>query len=323
MNIQSKNHSSYPRVGDLPEQQRLRKAYNQYDKGKVTAEEVARILDETVAEIIKEQLESGCDIVTDGQIRSFDPLSYPAGKIEGFEITGLLRFFDTNYLYRQPRVTGVLSSDKPLFTDDYSFMADIAGDKSSMTFFGPYSLLKMSNVSGDFEKHLEELVSIYAIELTALKKSGVSLVQLDEPAIIHHPEDFALLSNAYKALTTHKPNIPEILMALYFGNATPYIKDLNEMPVDGILFDFTYSPGLREAIAGFAGNIGLGIIDGRNTKMEEKAVMVNAIESILSKVKSSKAYISSSCGLEFLPRNRAFDKLKLCADIASEIRGGK
>ncbi len=320
MKILSKNHSSYPRVGSKPEQQKLRQAYNKLDKGNISRDEVARILDSTVTEIIDEQLASGCDIVTDGQIRCADPLSYIAGKIRGFEIAGLLRFFDTNFLYRQPKIVGDLNSIKPLLVDDFRFAKTIAKDKVSVIMFGPYSFLKMSIVENDFEGNLAKLTEIYIKEIGELKANGAELIQFDEPAILHNPDDFELFKSVYAKMIAQTV-IPEILITLYFGDATPQIDNLADLPVDGICFDFTYSPGLDKALAGFSKNIGLGLIDGRNTKMEKPAEISRKAEAIINKIKSEKVYITTSCGLEFLPRDRAFNKLKLCADVAKTPTG--
>jgi 5-methyltetrahydropteroyltriglutamate--homocysteine methyltransferase len=319
--ILSKNHSSYPRVGDEPKYQKLRRAYNQLDLGKITPAELALILDDTIEEVVNEQQATGCNLVTDGQIRAFDPLSYIAGKINGFEITGLLRFFDTNYLYRQPKVIGKLTYKESLITDDFAFIKKRANEKSSAVMFGPYSLLKMSNCENGFEDHLNELFDIYIKEIKALESVGAKVIQLDEPAIIHHPKDFDLITASYKKLKDAVSSA-SILLAFYFGNATPHLVKINEIPADGFIFDFTYSPGLDQALDGFDKDIGLGFIDSRNTKMERADDAAKQAEKLISKLKSDTAYITTSCGLEFLPRKRAFDKLKLCADVAGILRGG-
>ena len=321
MKILSKNHSTYPRVGDSPEQQRLRRAYNRYDKKKITAEELAKVIDDTVTEIIAEQLSSGCDIITDGMIRAADPLSHIARRMKGFTISGLLRFFDTNTLYRQPMVTASPQYDKPLATDEFEFVKGKAHEKASVVLFGPYTLLKMSILDGNFEDSLSKLTDIYIRELTDLYNSGAQLVQLDEPALIQNPSDFELVKTAYEKLTGDN-NHPSILMALYFGNAAPLVDKLALLSVEGICFDFTYSPGLDDALAGFPKDVGLGIIDGRNTMMENSHEMKLKAEAIIKKAASENVYITSSCGLEYLPRNRAYDKLKLGADIAADLRGG-
>lgn len=321
MQIFSKNHSSYPRVGDDPQKQRLRRAYNQLDNGQITTAEVLQILDETVGEVIEEQKSSGCDFITDGQIRTYDPLSSVASKIDGFEIMGLLRFFDTNFLYRQPKLTNNLKYHEPLVAADFSFVRERAAAKASAVLIGPYTLLKLSITNGKFDKALTSIAEIYAKELADLKTRGASLVQMDEPALIFNPQDYSLFGSLYKGLRASGV-IPEILVAFYFGNATPYADKISDLPVDGILFDFTYSPGLKDAIAGFDKNIGLGIINGRNTKMEKPEKVIKEAENILKVVRSKKAYLTTSCGLEFLPRGRAFDKLQLCAEVANRLKGG-
>lgn len=330
MKIFSKNHSSYPRIGDSPEHQKLRRAYNQYDKKKISLVELNDILDSTVSEVIDEQLSCGCDFITDGMIRSYDPVSHIAGKIKGFEINGLLRFFDTNFYFRQPVVKSDLKYDKPLVADEFEFTKNKAGDKASVVLTGPYSLLKMSisrspgrpNVvsKSAFEKNLIELAEIYASEFKELKTRGAKLVQLEEPAILQNPDEFNLLKSVYDMMMKDK-STPETLVALYFGNAAPLVDKLTELQVDGICFDFTYSPGLENRLNGFPKNVGLGIVDGRNTKMENTSDATKFAEKIIKASSAEKVYITSSCGLEFLPRNSAHDKLKLCADIARVLRG--
>ena len=217
-------------------------------------------------------------------------------------------------------MAGEISGDKPLIADDFDFLRQKASDKASAVMFGPYSLLKMSMVKGGLDNYLTDLVDIYVKELANLRKLGAELIQLDEPSILRNPDDLQLLKSVYDKFS-ESDSRPEILIGLYFGNAVPILTGLNDLPVDGICFDFTYSPGLGEALNGFEKNIGLGIIDGRNTKMELLKDVVNQADLILRNVRSPKAYITTSCGLEFLPRNRAYDKLKLCAEMAKKLAG--
>ena len=62
-------------------------------------------------------------MVTDGMIRWDDGQTYIARNLEGFEATGLLRYFDTNTYYRQPVATGPISWKGPITVSDYRFAA--------------------------------------------------------------------------------------------------------------------------------------------------------------------------------------------------------
>src|SRR3989344_6932779 len=98
------SHSHYPRVGESEEHLRLRRAYHQKDKGKITDKEFLQIEDSYVQDIIREQESAGLDVVTDGLIRWRDPISHILQDWKGVHINGLLRFFDTNFYFRQPIV---------------------------------------------------------------------------------------------------------------------------------------------------------------------------------------------------------------------------
>ena len=97
---------NYPKIPNLPRPARLRNAYARLDRGDIAPEETARVEDEVTKEVIKEQEDAGIELVTDGQIRWLDELTYLAGRLDGVQINGLIRFFDTNMYYRQPVVPG-------------------------------------------------------------------------------------------------------------------------------------------------------------------------------------------------------------------------
>ena len=259
--------------------------------------------------------------MTDGLIRAYDPVSHVASRIDGFESGGLLRFFDTNFYYRQPELVHMPRSRGALFIEDFEFVRTVSGDKASQTMMGPFSLLRLAKLSLDFEAALESLALIYGEELQRLKTAGAKLVQIDEPCLLNDFGGFDFLAEAYRVIM-NKFDCPEIILAFYFGNSVPLVDKLNSLPVDGFAFDFTYSPGLEEMLRGFDFDLGIGIVDCRNTQMENLHELAGRVERLMRNLKSDKLYVMPSCGLEFLPRDRAFDKLKLCADLSAVLKGG-
>ena len=69
---------NYPKIGEGPEGQKLRRAIARSDRGQISAEELARVEDEVTREVIDEQEAAGLDIVTDGMIRWDDGQTYIA-----------------------------------------------------------------------------------------------------------------------------------------------------------------------------------------------------------------------------------------------------
>ncbi len=95
---------SYPRVGDRKEEQKLRRAISQYEKDEITEDRLKEIQHEVIRDVIHEQEEAGVDQVTDGQIRWYCPFSHMVRKMDGTDINGLVRYFDTNFYFRQPLI---------------------------------------------------------------------------------------------------------------------------------------------------------------------------------------------------------------------------
>jgi len=80
------NTGSYPRIGEAPEQQEVRRTLAARERGDKTAEDLGAAEDAAVRAAIEDQVRAGLDLVTDGQIRWYDSISHLAGKLTGIEI---------------------------------------------------------------------------------------------------------------------------------------------------------------------------------------------------------------------------------------------
>ena len=102
------NTGSYPRIGDTPGAQRHRRAYAQRERGELSVNEWRTVEDEVTREVIAEQIAAGVELPTDGQVRWYDPVSHLARGLANVTVNGLLRYFDTNFYFRQPVVRGAI-----------------------------------------------------------------------------------------------------------------------------------------------------------------------------------------------------------------------
>lgn len=320
------NHSSYPRIGDAAGQQRLRRAYAQHERGEITLQEFEATQTSAVQEIVEEQADAGLDLVTDGQIRWYDPISHFAGRLDGVTINGLLRFFDTNFYIRQPVVVDRVCWKGPVLVEEYRVAASVSPKPVKAVLTGPYTLARFSIIECPHYRDLPELVADYTEalmkEVEALAAAGATLIQIDEPSILHHPGHAGLVKVALGRIASRKGSA-RVLFATYFGDAAPLYEVLQGFAVDALGFDFTYSPGLSDLIARLGSDkaIACGLIDGRNTRMERPEEVLPILSTVLSKVKGSPVYLTTSCGLEYLPRDRAYLKLTQMAAVRAEFVG--
>ncbi len=321
---------SYPKIPNRPRPARLRRAIARLDRGEITAQELTRVEDDVTIEVIGEQVEAGLDIVTDGQIRWDDDQTYIARRLDGFEIGGLIRYFDTNTYYRQPNVIGPVRWREPILVRDYEFAAKHSEKPVKALITGPYTLAALSTDShySDRRRLVLDLAQALHQEALALVAAGAPAIQVNEPAILQHKEDVPLLVEAVAVMLDSLPASgrgvqTETSVYTWFGDADGILPQLMELPVDFIGLDFVTGPGNWEALARtvFTKGLGFGIVDARNTKMESADEIAGQIRRIGEFVPADRLHVNPSCGLEYLPREVAFDKLKRLAEGVRRAQG--
>jgi 5-methyltetrahydropteroyltriglutamate--homocysteine methyltransferase len=319
------HHSSYPRIGDSGDYQLLRRTIAQWEKGEKTDADLRAAQDRMTELALGDQIAAGLEIVTDGQVRWYDAISHLASKLQGIRITGLLRFFDTNTYFRQPIVHGEIERTKPLAVEDFQFANAKSSRPVKPVLTGPVTLARHSieaDGKSGFERLVEGYTAALASEVADLAAAGASLIQIDEPSLLKHPEDLPQAERSLKALSAAKAG-SQLMLAVYFGDPAPIYDQLQSLPVDALCLDFTYSPDLVEIVSarGSAKPLALGLVDGRNTRLENPPTVAGQLEKIGHRLGSARAWLSPSCGFEYLPRDRAQLKLKHLRTIRREFLG--
>jgi 5-methyltetrahydropteroyltriglutamate--homocysteine methyltransferase len=335
---------SYPRIGDAADLQVLRRTIAAADRGERTAADLADAENEMTRRAISDQVRAGLDVLTDGLIRWYDPISHLAGKLEGVKIKGLLRFFDTNFYFRQPVLAARPVRRGPLVVEDFTFACNALGHLPTPTnkagkfsmkavLTGPYTLAKFSlaetNGAGGIESRATSYAEALAAEVGALADAGAEMIQVDEPAIIKYPNDWAVFERALAPLVEARDRARQagrrvqLALYVYFHDCAPLYEKLVALPVDVVGLDFTYNPKLVDKIAsaGSPKPLGLGLIDGRNTRVEEPGAVARQLERMLPKIAGGRAYLNPSSGLEYLPRDRAYAKLEVLTRVRAALNG--
>src|SRR3989442_671265 len=136
---------SYPRIGERPEEQSLRRAIARLDKGEIDAAQLRTAEREVVKAVLREQNEAGIDAVTDGQISWYDSQSHIARRLTSIEIGGLVRYFDTNTYYRQPIVRGAVAWKEPILGDEWKFAQANSKAPVKAILTGPLTLASLAD----------------------------------------------------------------------------------------------------------------------------------------------------------------------------------
>ena len=316
---------NYPKTPNLPRPQRLRRAIAQFDRGEIAREELAEVEDQVTWDVIDEQVQAGVELVTDGMVRWDDGQTYLAGRLDGFSIDGLIRYFDNNTYYRQPVAEGPIRWTEPITVEDFRFAASHSPVPVKPVLTGPYTLARLSQI-GDgrgFAEVVRELARALNQEARALSQAGATFVQFDEPSILEDGADVGLFAEAAQILVEGLD--AQTALYTYFGDAVAIWPHLEQIPFDLIGLDFISGPENYDLLQdGFPGDkrLGAGIVDGRNTRLEPAKEVAEAIKRVSAHVPMERLHVSPTCGLDFLPREVAEAKLQRLTEGARLAREG-
>ncbi len=322
MAIQSTVVGSYPKPPTEGRPFTVRKTLHGLEKGTATPDDLQRAQDDLVREVIAEQEAAGVDVVTDGHARWDDILTPFAKHMAGFEIGGLLRWFDNNVYYRRPVCVAQLEWRGPSSVDAFTFAASVTSKQVKAVIPGPVTFARLSvdEHYGDHDKFVRAIARVLAQETFELQAAGAPVIQIDEPALLNAPEDLNLAKEALEIVTAEL-NESETILATYFGDAKRLGSELFDLPVQGVGLDLIAGPENRELIGTLptGKKLQAGVVDARNTMLEDTDALQRTIEELAGRVGPDHLVVSPSSGLEFLPRERARAKLERLCETARKV----
>ena len=313
---------NYPKIVSDKNAPNLRNSLNAWEQKKISSEQLEDIYQKTIQRVLKEQSQAGIDIVTDGQIRWDDLVTPLARNISGFEMGGLIRFFNNNVYYRRPVVKSKLSFKAYSTLEQFKFAGAHSSKPVKVALPGPltFAQLALDEHYHDLEKLTLDLAEILHQEVLGLENAGCQYIQLDEPSLCYLPDQAPLATKAieivFNGIRAHK------ILFFYFGRVDNLLPKVLAAPVDSIGVDIVSHKENLEAITKVSWDekeLILGCLDARNTRLEREEDILKLADKVCQRIPKQKVSLSPSCGLEFLPHETALKKLNFLSQIAGRI----
>jgi len=317
--------SNYPKIGDTFEEQLLRRSLAQFDKKEIDLAQLERVKDEVTRTVLKEQIEAGLEIVTDGQVRWDDPLTYIARKIKGFTVTGMLRYFDTNTFYRQPVCQAELEAPGELVVRDFQYANTMSSVPVKALLTGPYTMMDWSyNESYPDRKSLTlALAEVLRLEIEALVEAGARYIQIDEPATSTRPEELPIVIEGLQICTEGLSPDVKTISHICYGDFAAIYPEMLKIPVDQLDLEMTNSElDMLELFAKtpYTKEIAFGVIDVHSHEIETVDEVKGRLRRALKVIPAEKITVDPDCGLKTRTVEEAIAKLKVMVQAARELR---
>jgi 5-methyltetrahydropteroyltriglutamate--homocysteine methyltransferase len=314
---------NYPKIPNRPRPARLRNALNRLDRGEISRAEVERVEREVTVEVMAEQAKAGVDLVTDGQIRWDDEVTYIMRRLANVSLSGLIRLFDTNTYYREPVIGGPINWQGPITVADFEFARANSPVPVKPVLTGPCTLARLSR-----DTHYRNIIDLALalaealnLEARALQSAGATLVQFNEPGLARFPGDAAIAREAWRRLLDGLS--VEAAVYFYFGAPDGALPVAVESGFTTVGVDATI-PGVLDKVK--AGprpqKLAAGIVDSRTTRMETDELISSRLRAAAAIVPPDRLYVNPNMGLEFLPREQAEEKLRRLSSAARKALEG-
>jgi 5-methyltetrahydropteroyltriglutamate--homocysteine methyltransferase len=305
--------------------------------GTLTPHQVVEAHDAAVRAVIHDQELAGVDIITDGEVRRETMVNFFSMRIHGFDMSGKLKAIgnlDPAIQMLDPVVREKVRRRQGLGMDDhFRFLKENACHATKVCVTGPQMLAKRA--TNEFYPSDKELIfdltDILNEELRGLVTAGCTFIQIDEPIWVGYPQDMPWLVESFNRLikgvqaktALHVCYGNYQLKKLFTGQYAELFPAILETNADQISLEFAVSDGVGlELFKQYptTKEVVVGVIDVKDEAVETPATVARRIRQALEFIAADKMYISPDCGMKFMPRDRAFAKLKAMVDGTEMVR---
>ena len=327
---------SYPQPDWLVDRQKLSGIVprtRMHEIWRIPAEFLEAAQDDATVLAIRDMERAGIDIITDGEIRRESYSNRFATALAGMNIDNPGTALDrTGHPNPVPRVVGPIRRLHAVEVRDVEFLRANTDRAIKATLPGPFTMSQQAQ--DDYYKDEEALAMDLAQavneEVRALFAAGADVVQIDEPYLQARAEKAQRF--AIKAINRALEGVGgTTALHTCFGYAHivhnrpagyPFLEQLAEVDVDQISIESAQQKVDLSILKQLPRHkLIVGVIDlADDSPVEAVATVVSRIRNALEFVAPDRLLLAPDCGMKYLPRSKAFEKLKALSAGTAFIR---
>jgi 5-methyltetrahydropteroyltriglutamate--homocysteine methyltransferase len=301
--------------------------------------------DDAVRIAIRDQIEAGIDVISDGEMRRTMFIRGFYGRLTGLRPLAVpRRLGPPNYDSHAPwDVVGRVEAPEGLgIVDEFRFARAHADRPMRVAVPGPMTLLMPLRRGGPYASEdtlIADLVGVVNRELRGLVDAGCELVQVDEP-------NWVMSAGKHRVLRAGPPPLLEALRAavegvraklalhVCFGNAhnnsfatprryAPLFPAILDAPVDQFVFEYANREMAELELWSTAAarqEVAVGVVDVKAFRVESADEIAARARLALKHVPAPRLWLAPDCGLWETPRWVAVSKLRSLVEAARLLR---
>ena len=313
-----------------------------YKEVKQMGEKTEELFLQAATEVIKDQIECGIDIVTDGEVRRENYIHYHCRHIAGVDFETLTEKVARtgNYKCWLPTITAKVEAQDSFLVHDWKVSQKLSSKPVKITIPGPMTIA--DTIANTYYKSDDkmgfDLAEVINVEIKRLQKAGCKYIQVDEPLFARKPQqaiDFGIdnLAKCFEGLeNTEIEKIthiccgyPDKLDVINYPKAPldsykKIAKALDASLIDSVSIEDAHRYNDLELLRNFTKTkVIFGFIKIASSQIETKEEIENRVLDALNYIDKQQLIAAPDCGLGHLPRQLAIEKLKIMVDVAKKF----
>jgi 5-methyltetrahydropteroyltriglutamate--homocysteine methyltransferase len=322
-------------VGSLLRPDYLKEARKKRASGELSHAEFKKIEDRAVNEAIALQIDSGLDVISDGEMRRYAFFGHLIDAVEGYDKFGgwAIPFHDdqgNELVFKRPVVVSKLRRVRPLCEEEFVYLRARTDHPSKVTLISAqqaaayYDAEKSKGAYATIDAYLADLVDILRTEVDELVRLGCTYIQIDAPqyAALLDPairegyrkrgnDPDRLLDRCIELDTAVIGDHPDVTFGIHLcrgNNQSKYYASGGYDPITSVFSRTRFNRFLLEYDDERSGGfeplkhvpedrtVVLGLITSKKPKLESKDELKQRIEDASKYVPLERLALSSQCG---------------------------
>ncbi|MFC6085866.1 5-methyltetrahydropteroyltriglutamate--homocysteine S-methyltransferase [Sphaerisporangium aureirubrum] len=299
-------------IGSFPQTGELRAARAALAAGELGEAEYDRRVRGEIERVVRLQERLGLDVLVHGEPERNDMVQYFAEHLDGFAVTrnGWVQSYGSRCT-RPPILHGDVRRGAPITVRWAEYARSLTAMPVKGMLTGPVTIVAWSFVRRDLPLRdvVFQVADAVRDEVRDLEDAGISIIQVDEPALrellpLRAADQEAYLAwavEAYRRATSGAGDRTQIHTHLCYSDADQILAAIDGLDADVTSIESARSHGrilTEPAVAAFARGLGPGVYDIHSPRVPDAAEVEKSLRALLDVLPPGRVWVNPDCGLK-------------------------
>ena len=299
-------------IGSFPQSAEVRRERQAFRRGRQSLEQYEDFLRAEIARTIKAQEDLDIDVLVHGEFERTDMVEYFGEQLEGIAFTGngWVQSYGTRCV-RPPLIFGDVWRPAPMTTRWSEYAQSLTDRPVKGMLTAPVTILMWSFVRDDQprERTCQQLALALRDEVADLEEAGISVIQLDEPAIreglplrvAEHADYLRWAVECFRLASCGAADSTQIHTHMCYSEFNNIIEAIAALDADVISIEASRSNmELLESFVEFdyPNEIGPGVYDIHSPRIPSTEEMEQRLQAALEHLRPEQLWVNPDCGLK-------------------------